>query len=56
MWFVDFMVSVFIFLIYLLLIISLLSVSVFNIYLLPITVPLMLLLTVIWDESLRSFH
>jgi len=56
MWFVDFMVSVFIFLIYLLLIISLLCVSVFNIYLLPITVPLMMLFTIVWGESLRGFH
>ena len=55
MWFVDFMINVLIFLLYLFIIISLLVVNMFNIYLLPITVPLMLLLTVIWDESLRSF-
>jgi hypothetical protein len=30
-------------------------VSAFNIYLLPITVPLMMLFTIVWDESLRSF-
>lgn len=56
MWFVDFMVSVFIFLIYLLLIISLICVSVFNIYLLPITVPLMVLFTIGWDKSLRNLY
>jgi len=54
MWFLDFMFSIFIFLTYLLLIISLLCVTVFNVYLLPITVPLMTLLTVLWDENLRK--
>jgi hypothetical protein len=55
MWFVDFMINVLIFLLYLFIIISLLVVNIFNIYLLPITVPLIILFTIVWKETLRNF-